>query len=108
MRFLAFDCLVIDDQNVMSKSLDKRYGVGLYTSRRLHMHYNFWLEAASMAVQAVRENAFRSPSYEGTAAIQVGSLGHRFRITVVNICSMPQREDQRYQPFLFRRQSFRS
>jgi hypothetical protein len=27
MRFLAFDCLVIDDQNVMSKTLDKRYGV---------------------------------------------------------------------------------
>ncbi|KAF6763788.1 mRNA capping enzyme [Ephemerocybe angulata] len=26
MRFLAFDCLVIDDQNVMSKTLDKRYG----------------------------------------------------------------------------------
>lgn len=27
MRFLAFDCLVIDDENVMSKTLDKRYGV---------------------------------------------------------------------------------
>lgn len=27
MRFLAFDCLVIDDQNVMSRTLDKRYGV---------------------------------------------------------------------------------
>lgn len=27
MRFLAFDCLVIDDQNVMSRPLDKRYGV---------------------------------------------------------------------------------
>ncbi|KAH9484372.1 mRNA-capping enzyme subunit alpha [Psilocybe cubensis] len=26
MRFLAFDCLVIDDQNVMSRPLDKRYG----------------------------------------------------------------------------------
>lgn len=26
MRFLAFDCLVIDDQNVMSRTLDKRYG----------------------------------------------------------------------------------
>ncbi|KAH6894975.1 mRNA guanylyltransferase [Coprinopsis sp. MPI-PUGE-AT-0042] len=26
MRFLAFDCLVIDDENVMSKTLDKRYG----------------------------------------------------------------------------------
>ncbi|KAJ2923997.1 hypothetical protein H1R20_g13094, partial [Candolleomyces eurysporus] len=26
LRFLAFDCLVIDDQNVMSKTLDKRYG----------------------------------------------------------------------------------
>ncbi|KAF8809031.1 mRNA guanylyltransferase [Phlegmacium glaucopus] len=25
-RFLAFDCLVIDDQNVMARSLDKRYG----------------------------------------------------------------------------------
>lgn len=31
MRFLAFDCLVVDDQNVMSRPLDKRYGVcGLY------------------------------------------------------------------------------
>jgi mRNA guanylyltransferase len=27
MRFLAFDCLVIDDQNVMQRTLDKRYGV---------------------------------------------------------------------------------
>lgn len=27
MRFLAFDCLVVDDQNVMSRPLDKRYGV---------------------------------------------------------------------------------
>ncbi|EAU88637.1 mRNA guanylyltransferase [Coprinopsis cinerea okayama7 len=26
MCFLAFDCLVIDDQNVMTKTLDKRYG----------------------------------------------------------------------------------
>ncbi|CAA7270917.1 unnamed protein product [Cyclocybe aegerita] len=26
MRFLAFDCLVIDDQPVMKRSLDKRYG----------------------------------------------------------------------------------
>ncbi|KAH9952110.1 mRNA capping enzyme [Amylocystis lapponica] len=26
LRYLAFDCLVIDDQNVMSKPLDKRYG----------------------------------------------------------------------------------
>ncbi|KAK2466698.1 hypothetical protein APHAL10511_000956 [Amanita phalloides] len=25
-RFLAFDCLVVDDQNVMSRPLDKRYG----------------------------------------------------------------------------------
>ncbi|KIM48731.1 hypothetical protein M413DRAFT_15060 [Hebeloma cylindrosporum] len=26
LRFLAFDCLVIDDQNVMNRPLDKRYG----------------------------------------------------------------------------------
>lgn len=26
VRFLAFDCLVVDDQNVMSRPLDKRYG----------------------------------------------------------------------------------
>ncbi|KIP12277.1 hypothetical protein PHLGIDRAFT_32906 [Phlebiopsis gigantea 11061_1 CR5-6] len=26
MRFLAFDCLVVDDQNVMGRPLDKRYG----------------------------------------------------------------------------------
>ncbi|TCD64151.1 Dcp1p-Dcp2p decapping enzyme complex alpha subunit [Steccherinum ochraceum] len=26
MRFLAFDCLVVDDQNVMARPLDKRYG----------------------------------------------------------------------------------
>ncbi|PPQ75432.1 hypothetical protein CVT26_015354 [Gymnopilus dilepis] len=26
LRFLAFDCLVIDDQNVMQRPLDKRYG----------------------------------------------------------------------------------
>ncbi|KAF5330294.1 hypothetical protein D9619_005339 [Psilocybe cf. subviscida] len=26
MRFLAFDCLAIDDQNVMQRTLDKRYG----------------------------------------------------------------------------------
>jgi hypothetical protein len=27
LRLLAFDCLVVDDQNVMQKTLDKRYGV---------------------------------------------------------------------------------
>ena len=27
VRFLAFDCLVIDDFNVMDRPLDKRYGV---------------------------------------------------------------------------------
>lgn len=32
LRFLAFDCLVIDDQNVMSKTLDKRYGVSYLLS----------------------------------------------------------------------------
>jgi len=26
MRFLAFDCLVVDGQNIMSRPLDKRYG----------------------------------------------------------------------------------
>ncbi|KAI0345338.1 mRNA capping enzyme, alpha subunit [Trametopsis cervina] len=26
LRFLAFDCLVIDEQNVMTRTLDKRYG----------------------------------------------------------------------------------
>ncbi|KAF5389883.1 hypothetical protein D9757_003631 [Collybiopsis confluens] len=26
LRFLVFDCLVVDDQNVMSRPLDKRYG----------------------------------------------------------------------------------
>lgn len=27
LRYLAFDCLVVDDQNVMTRPLDKRYGV---------------------------------------------------------------------------------
>jgi mRNA guanylyltransferase len=27
LRLLCFDCLAIDDENVMSRSLDKRYGV---------------------------------------------------------------------------------
>ena len=27
LRYLAFDCLVVDDQHVMSRPLDKRYGV---------------------------------------------------------------------------------
>jgi len=27
MRFLAFDCLVIDGEKIMGKTLDKRYGV---------------------------------------------------------------------------------
>jgi hypothetical protein len=27
LRLLAFDCLVVDTQNVMSRTLDKRYGV---------------------------------------------------------------------------------
>ncbi|KAF8643837.1 hypothetical protein AX16_008854 [Volvariella volvacea WC 439] len=26
MRYLAFDCLLVDDQNVMARTLDKRYG----------------------------------------------------------------------------------
>lgn len=30
---LCFDCLVADNQNVMSKSLDKRYGVRLLSDR---------------------------------------------------------------------------
>lgn len=29
LRYLAFDCLVVDEQNVMSRPLDKRYGVCL-------------------------------------------------------------------------------
>jgi mRNA guanylyltransferase len=29
LRMLAFDCLVIDNQNVMARPLDKRYGVSL-------------------------------------------------------------------------------
>jgi len=29
LRLLAFDCLVVDNENVMSKPLEKRYGVGL-------------------------------------------------------------------------------
>ena len=28
LRLLCFDCLVADSQNVMSKTLDKRYWVG--------------------------------------------------------------------------------
>ena len=27
LRFLAFDCLVVDGQNVMERPLDRRYGV---------------------------------------------------------------------------------
>lgn len=27
LRYLAFDCLVVDGQNVMQRPLDKRYGV---------------------------------------------------------------------------------
>ena len=27
LRFLAFDCLVIDGNNIMQRTLDKRYGV---------------------------------------------------------------------------------
>ena len=38
MRFLAFDCLVVDDQNVMGRPLDKRYGVsGLNWMCRLRL-----------------------------------------------------------------------
>jgi mRNA guanylyltransferase len=28
LRLLAFDCLVVDKENIMGKNLDKRYGVG--------------------------------------------------------------------------------
>lgn len=35
VRMLAFDCLVVDDQNVMSRTLDKRYGVSDRVSRIL-------------------------------------------------------------------------
>lgn len=31
LRFLVFDGLVVDDENVMSKTLEKRYGVRLFT-----------------------------------------------------------------------------
>lgn len=30
LRFLCFDCLVADNQNIMKKTLDKRYWVGLF------------------------------------------------------------------------------
>jgi mRNA guanylyltransferase len=34
LRLLLFDCLVVDEQNVMSKTLDKRYGVSVERSRK--------------------------------------------------------------------------
>lgn len=32
LRFLAFDCLVVDNMNVMDRPLDKRYGVSPFTT----------------------------------------------------------------------------
>jgi len=49
MRFLAFDCLVIDDQNVMNRPLDKRYGVRPLTFLQFHTRAQWYsLEVEGM------------------------------------------------------------
>ena len=66
LRFLAFDCLVIDDQNVMSKTLDKRYGVSvLFPSCFPHLTNPPILSASErMVLQTVRTDDPR-PSPNG-------------------------------------------
>lgn len=60
MRFLAFDCLVIDDQNVMGRPLDKRYGVRPLTLLQFHARAQpYPSEVEAMVSQALREDASR-------------------------------------------------
>jgi hypothetical protein len=73
MRFLAFDCLVVDGENMMSRPLDKRYGV------RVSRTYFSLANASSPAVtgillQPVRENEEGPSPGDKQPPFRVGSL----------------------------------
>lgn len=56
LRLLAFDCLVVDNQNVMSRTLDKRYGVGELHRLPLGLAKLRSLEITRVVLQALQEN----------------------------------------------------
>lgn len=71
MRFLAFDCLVIDDQNVMSRTLDKRYGVCSFRPEDGQPFDETFIEIDRVVLQTLRKDDTRSPTYDGITAICV-------------------------------------
>jgi hypothetical protein len=71
MRFLAFDCLVVDGQNIMSRPLDKRYGVR-HLSIRLSIS-NPLTEAERLFLQTICKNEERSRSRNEDPPFRVGS-----------------------------------
>ena len=71
MRFLAFDCLVIDDQNVMSRTLDKRYGVCSFRLRGRAAFDETFIEIDGVVLQTLRKDDTRSPTHDGITAICV-------------------------------------
>jgi mRNA guanylyltransferase len=38
LRFLAFDCMVVDGETIVNRTLDKRYGVGVLSSLHAVAH----------------------------------------------------------------------
>lgn len=56
LRFLAFDCPFIDGNNIMSRTLDKRYGVCNLSLISLAVISNMYIdhvEASRMVLQAI-------------------------------------------------------
>lgn len=63
LRYLAFDCLVVDGQNVMQRPLDKRYGVSLPHAERYDVYSRPSLTAfADVVLRTICKNATRPPT----------------------------------------------
>lgn len=72
LRFLAFDCLVIDGQNVMKRPLDKRYGVRCYNNDsglRVTRHLHLFSAIEGMAFEALFENVNGSSTRSGVPTL---------------------------------------
>ena len=88
MRYLCFDCLVIDDQNVMKRPLDKRYGVcrriqsiRTASSARLTSPTSF-AATERLVLQTIPKDASSIPSYRCPTSLPVRPVPHiRFVIS---------------------------
>lgn len=90
LRLLVFDCLVINEQNVMSKPLSKRYGVS-FPSRAPHilafvtkLNGTRSTETATVVLRPIRETDARVP-----APTRRSALG---------VCPCPSRASPAHQP----------